>query len=684
MEREVSWPGWEVTRLIGRGNFGTVYEIRRDVFGTEEKAALKVITIPQNPGDIEEMYSDGYDEASITSTFKSHLQSIVAEYTMMRKLGDCANIVHCEDVRYVQHDNGIGWDIFIKMELLTPLTKALPQYIPEESAIKLGKDMCNALEMCRAFNLVHRDIKPQNIFVSRNGDFKLGDFGVAKAVEKTMGGTKVGTYKYMAPEVYNNQPYGSGADIYSLGLVLYWMLNERRLPFLPLPPAMMSTGMDEAARNRRLSGEPIPEPKHGSRELKRIVLKACAYDPRMRYQSAGEMLQDLCVLTGEGVVQQEMEQGTVFCNYEEQTQVQKYAAYDTATVRQQYQLNDEQQTAWQQYQQEAVEPPPKKRGLKGLFIGIAAVVCVLALLLVAYFTVHVWEGPTCTRDAICKICTMTGRAATGHDWKDATCTDPKTCRDCGEERGEPADHQWEGGSCTRPSVCSECGKESDQVLGHNWQAASCTQARVCADCGETDGQALGHTWLAANCENPKTCTACGLTEGSALGHDWLPASFQAPKTCTDCGATEGSALSYKNVPVEDQVADVAEQYYDIEELEDNDKLRRVEVRDDIYYYYDTYGDVRKIVVAKGCDGLGSYSGKYSRSYYFTDGELIFAFFEGADAHRLYFYQGLLMRWRYQAAGQSNLSAVNEDFSFSEEFLLWERLALEEIQTFDIS
>lgn len=289
----IKWPGWETTRLIGRGSFGAVYEIQRKVFDETEKAALKVISIPQNSSDIEELYSDGYDDESITTAFKSHLQSIVAEYSLMRKMNGCKNIVNCDDVRYVQHDDGIGWDIYIKMELLTPLTKSLPANYSEETVEAIAKDICGALEVCKKHGIVHRDIKPQNIFVSEYGDYKLGDFGIAKTVEKTMGGTKIGTYKYMAPEVYNNQPYGSGADIYSLGLVLYWLLNERRMPFMPLPPQKLQAGMEEQSRNRRLSGEKLPDPAHGSDRLKRIVLKACAFDPKDRYQSATEMLNDL-------------------------------------------------------------------------------------------------------------------------------------------------------------------------------------------------------------------------------------------------------------------------------------------------------------------------------------------------------------------------------------------------------
>ncbi len=288
-----AWPSWETVRLIGRGSFGAVYEIERDVFGETEKAALKVITIPQSSSDIDELYGEGYNDESITNTFRDHLKSIVAEYSLMRKMNGSSNVVNCDDVRYVQHDDGFGWDIFIKMELLTPITKALGKEVTDEQVIRIGGDLCKALILCNKHNIIHRDIKPANIFVSENGDYKLGDFGIAKTVEKTSGGTKIGTYEYMAPEVYRDMPYGHTVDIYSLGMVLYWLLNERRTPFLKMPPELPTSVEKEQARRRRFAGEEIPAPAHGSEEMKRIVLKACAYDPKNRYQNAGEMLQDL-------------------------------------------------------------------------------------------------------------------------------------------------------------------------------------------------------------------------------------------------------------------------------------------------------------------------------------------------------------------------------------------------------
>lgn len=298
--REIPWPGWAVVRTIGSGSFGQVYEIERDVFGHIEKAALKVISIPRDSGEIEEMYSDGYDDNSITQRLSSQLKEIVREYNIMSDMKGHANIVHSEDVQCVRHREGFGWDIYIRMELLMPLHKAIGEGFSEERTVQLGLDICNALIACRSKGVVHRDIKPQNILVSEDGNFKLGDFGIAKSTDHTASGTKTGTYKYMAPEVYNSQPYGHGADIYSLGMVLYWLLNERRTPFLPLPPQVPNVRDEESARLERFKGTPIPPPLHGSAGLKRIVLKACAFHPEQRYRTAEQMRSDLLALNTGG------------------------------------------------------------------------------------------------------------------------------------------------------------------------------------------------------------------------------------------------------------------------------------------------------------------------------------------------------------------------------------------------
>ena len=286
---DIQFPGWEIVRKLGEGSFGGVYEIQRTLpDGRVERGALKRLSVPRDREEIEEMLSNSFSTESITAHYKDQMGDLVREYSLMQELGNCGNVVTCHDIQYVQQEGGLGWDVYIRMELLRPLKKVLGQEYREETVLKLGLDLCNALKACQKKNIIHRDIKPENILVSEDGTFKLTDFGIAKVSEKTGSGTLAGTNGYMAPEVANRQHYGASADQYSLGMVLYWMMNKRTLPFLPLPPEIPAANQRQDATNRRFNGEPLPPPVHGSSELKQIVQKACAFSPAHRYQSIHE------------------------------------------------------------------------------------------------------------------------------------------------------------------------------------------------------------------------------------------------------------------------------------------------------------------------------------------------------------------------------------------------------------
>ena len=287
---------WHITRLIGEGSFGKVFEIEREDFGQVYKAALKAITIPASQSEVRSVRSEGMDEESVRATFHSKVQELVKEFALMSKLKGNSNVVSYENHQVIEHKDNIGWDILIQMELLTPLDEYIQKKkaLPRQEIIKLGIDLCKALELCQKHNIIHRDIKPENTFISENGDFKLGDFGVARTIEKTTGGlSKQGSYPYMAPEIYNGKPYGSTVDIYSLGLILYRLLNGNRLPFLPPAPAPIKYADRENAWAKRFNGAPLPMPSHADGRLGEIVLKACAFEPKDRYSSPGQMRQEL-------------------------------------------------------------------------------------------------------------------------------------------------------------------------------------------------------------------------------------------------------------------------------------------------------------------------------------------------------------------------------------------------------
>lgn len=287
--------GWEITRLLGEGSYGKVYAIEKTDFGFTARAALKVIRIPKSPAEIREALSDGMDDKSVTTYFEEIVERFVREIAVMSQLKGHPNVVSCENYKVEPHAGSIGWDILIKMELLTSLSDyQLAHPMTEADARCLAEQMCRALMFIQKQGLIHRDIKPANIFVDNLGQFKLGDFGVARTADTTMGGmSKQGTENYMAPEVYHGKPYGVTVDIYSLGLVLYRIMNGKRLPFFPPAPQHISLADRENALNNRMKGVPLPPPADASPEFAEIILKACAHDPRDRYRTAAEMLEAL-------------------------------------------------------------------------------------------------------------------------------------------------------------------------------------------------------------------------------------------------------------------------------------------------------------------------------------------------------------------------------------------------------
>ena len=289
IDPEAGWPGWETERLIGRGNFGAVYEIRRQTQGETERAALKHIRIPGDDWEIAELRKAGCSQEKIALTLREQLQTVLQSYERLRWRKDSPYLVSCEDPRCVQREDGLGWDVLIKMELLTPLSDSRKSGVTNAKILRMGRDLCRALIQCREHGLTRLGICPSHILVTETGSYKLWDFGAGLALEEAGRDPARSGAEYEAPE----EGFGQEKDIYSLGLVLYWMLNEGRLPFLPLPPERPSVSQKEQAWERRMDGEALPPPAHGSRELRRIVRKACAFDPQDRYASAEEMLEDL-------------------------------------------------------------------------------------------------------------------------------------------------------------------------------------------------------------------------------------------------------------------------------------------------------------------------------------------------------------------------------------------------------
>lgn len=289
------WPEWKITEKIGEGSYGKVYKAQRTEQGKTFYSAIKVISIPSSQGELSSVRSESPNEQSVKEYFHNLVEDCIQEVNTMEYFRGNSHVVSVEDYKVVEYLDDIGWDIYIRMEYLTGfLDYCMGKELTEKDVIQLGIDLCKALEYCQKQNIIHRDIKPENIFVSRFGEYKLGDFGIARELERNASGlSKKGTFSYMAPEMYKGENYDHRVDIYSLGIVLYRLRNHNRLPFINLGKQLITYRDKENALTRRMSGEELPAPAQAEGRLGQIILKACAYNREDRYQSAADFREAL-------------------------------------------------------------------------------------------------------------------------------------------------------------------------------------------------------------------------------------------------------------------------------------------------------------------------------------------------------------------------------------------------------
>lgn len=287
---------WEVGEQIGSGSCGktAVYKLLRITRNNTfvEECALKAVTIIEVEGK-RTSCTEGFLNDYIQRRDKL-VADMENEISLMYTVRDCPNIVTYKDYMFNdwEDEDGFGCDLYVRMDYYDVLRKRMrSESFTDTDIVKIGTDICNALKVCHRKNIIHRDIKPDNIFINENGDYLLGDFGISKIVdEANKAETRIGTYEYAAPEIVyakDGEGYDESVDIYSLGLVLYELANECRMPFCNSSYA----GNQEIGM--RLHGKPFPAPSGCSRQLGQIILKACAYDKNNRYKNAKEFMKEL-------------------------------------------------------------------------------------------------------------------------------------------------------------------------------------------------------------------------------------------------------------------------------------------------------------------------------------------------------------------------------------------------------
>lgn len=289
--------GYTVDEKIGSGSFGTVYKVSKSNISGTYTRALKHITIPTKKQYIDVLNSMGGDHSKADNYFAEVLKRVTGEIQIISQLSEtgCKNIVRYYENDIVETPPPKTYDIYILMEYLTPFDDfVFNNELKVSDVIKLGKDILAALVSCHSQNIIHRDIKDDNIFIGTDNTYKLGDFGVSKLLnDRSRAESMKGTPNYIAPEVYlGKEKYDNTVDLYSLGIVLYRLLNKLRFPFLPDYPNSYDSNDEEQAFEKRIKGETPNLPINAKNELGQIILKAIS-NRKDRFNSADEFLKAL-------------------------------------------------------------------------------------------------------------------------------------------------------------------------------------------------------------------------------------------------------------------------------------------------------------------------------------------------------------------------------------------------------
>jgi serine/threonine-protein kinase len=255
---------YEIRRQLGRGAMGTVYEGFDPVI--ERIVAIKTVRLPESADD---------ELAEEIARFKREAQA-------------AGRLIHPNIVGVF--DYGETRDLaYIVMEYVDgpPLKNLLDknERFPLPRIVQIMQDLLTGLQFSHERGVVHRDIKPANLMLTKAGQAKIADFGIARIESSSMtqAGTVLGTPAYMSPEQFMGQVVDARSDIYSSGVLLYQLLTGER-PFEGSMSAIMHKALNTEAPSPSQISVTAPRP------FDAVVKKAMAKRPEDRYQSATEFL----------------------------------------------------------------------------------------------------------------------------------------------------------------------------------------------------------------------------------------------------------------------------------------------------------------------------------------------------------------------------------------------------------
>lgn len=280
----------ELVKCIGARGGTSVYIVRSQKSG--QSYILKHIRVPESRKQVDALIYTGAAENEEQA--QAYYQQVVTDYQTeletLEKLSESPNLGCFRSYQIVPKEDEVGFEVY----LLAEYRKTLVDYLHDNAmthscAISLGLDLCSALMDLRDAGLIHRDVKPSNVYLTNQGHFLLGDLGLAKIEElKFCSMPESMLSSYSAPELFSL--IGSiepTTDIYSVGMILYRIYNGGHGPFED------ENTSARAADKKRVTGEALPTPMYADYELSEIILKACAFSPQDRYQTPEEFKAEL-------------------------------------------------------------------------------------------------------------------------------------------------------------------------------------------------------------------------------------------------------------------------------------------------------------------------------------------------------------------------------------------------------
>ncbi len=249
---------------------------------TEEKYIVKLISIPASQVQLDALLLTGAypDRDAALAYFKELSDGVVEETKILEKLAQLEGFIPYESCQVVEMDDGTGYDVY----LLSPYKRTLEHIYRKTpmthlGALNLGLDMCAALAVCRRSGYLYADLKPDNIFICGDKEYRIGDLGFLP-LDSLKYASLPDKYRsdYTAPEITDAfSALNTTIDIYAAGLILYQAYNNGVLPAL----------------DKLAEGEALPAPAYADYEIAEIILKACAPDPADRWQDPIQMGQAL-------------------------------------------------------------------------------------------------------------------------------------------------------------------------------------------------------------------------------------------------------------------------------------------------------------------------------------------------------------------------------------------------------